>query len=241
MYLQQRAAVAVLLALAAAAVAQQPPAANGGSSDVHTVFLTDCTAYSDWQSLGMIFSWRESGQPGTLSRVMCCTPEEAAAYSPDLRQLVPTHVAPSFAHNQRTGDSYAAYNKPGAVVDWLAHAPPPQPWVLVLDSDMLLRRPFVPADFPVQRGRAVSAKYDYMIGTNNELADRHIPELPHRNDSDAGPPGRRSDRVGGFFFIHRRAAATTAAAAADDDDDDDNKAFASTHATDAAVHAHCCQ
>jgi hypothetical protein len=38
---------------------------------------------------------------------------------------------------------------------------------------------------------------------NNELADRHIPEIPKRNDTLAGPKGRRSDRVGGFFFIHR--------------------------------------
>lgn len=38
---------------------------------------------------------------------------------------------------------------------------------------------------------------------NNELADRHIPEIPKRNDTLAGPAGRRSDRVGGFFFVHR--------------------------------------
>jgi hypothetical protein len=40
-------------------------------------------------------------------------------------------------------------------------------------------------------------------GTDNELADRHIPEIAKRNDTLAGPKGRRSDRVGGFFFIHR--------------------------------------
>jgi hypothetical protein len=37
-------------------------------------------------------------------------------------------------------------------------------WVVVLDSDMLLRRPFLPSDFNVSRGWAVGAKYDYMIG-----------------------------------------------------------------------------
>lgn len=35
---------------------------HASNADVHTVFLTDCTPYSDWQSLGMIFSWKESGQ-----------------------------------------------------------------------------------------------------------------------------------------------------------------------------------
>ncbi len=34
------------------------------NEDVHVVFLTDCTSYSDWQTLGMVFSWRESGQVG---------------------------------------------------------------------------------------------------------------------------------------------------------------------------------
>jgi hypothetical protein len=32
------------------------------NEDVHVVFLTDCTSYSDWQTLGMVFSWKESGQ-----------------------------------------------------------------------------------------------------------------------------------------------------------------------------------
>lgn len=35
-----------------------------GNEDVHVVFLTDCTSYSDWQTLGMVFSWKESGQVG---------------------------------------------------------------------------------------------------------------------------------------------------------------------------------
>jgi hypothetical protein len=37
-------------------------------------------------------------------------------------------------------------------------------WIVVLDSDMILRRPFLPGDFNLSRGWAVGAKYDYMIG-----------------------------------------------------------------------------
>ncbi len=47
--------------LTAVASAADPLPANG---DVHLVFLTDCTSYSDWQTLGMVFSWRESAQVG---------------------------------------------------------------------------------------------------------------------------------------------------------------------------------
>lgn len=192
------AAVLLIAALAAGAYAQAPL-----NEDVHVVFLTDCTSYSDWQTLGMVYSWRESGQPGPLTKVMCCTKEEAAAYKKDMLGVVKTHVAPSFAVHPRTGDAYAAYNKPEAVIDWLEHVTPKEDWIVVLDSDMVLRRPFLPADFNLSRGWAVGAKYDYMIGVNNELADRHIPEIPKRNDTLAGPAGRRSDRVGGFFFVHR--------------------------------------
>lgn len=42
-------------------------------------------------------------------------------------------------------------------------------WIVVLDSDMVLRRPFLPADFNLSRGWAVGAKYDYMIGGEGRL------------------------------------------------------------------------
>jgi hypothetical protein len=126
---------------------------------------------------------------------MCCTPEEARHYKRDMLGIVKTHIAPSYTVHPRTGDVYAAYNKPEAVVDWLQHVTPAEDWVVVLDSDMLLRRPFLPSDFNLTRGWAISARYDYMVGVNNELADRHIPEIGRRNDTLAGPLGRRSDKV----------------------------------------------
>eukprot|EP00879_Flechtneria_rotunda_P017349 GHRR01018175.1.p1 GENE.GHRR01018175.1~~GHRR01018175.1.p1 ORF type:complete len:350 (+),score=62.58 GHRR01018175.1:1082-2131(+) len=134
---------------------------------------------------------------------MCCTPDEARAYKKDMLSVVKTHIAPSYAVHPRTGDVYPAYNKPEAVIDWLQHVTPAEEWVVVLDSDMILRRPFLPSEFNLTRGWAVGARYDYMVGVNNALADRHIPEIPRRNNTLAGPADRRSDKVGGFFFIHR--------------------------------------
>jgi peptidyl serine alpha-galactosyltransferase len=55
-------------------------------------------------------------------------------YSKELLELMPTHVAASYTHNTRTGDVYAAYNKPGAVVDYLANNNPPEHWLLIVDS-----------------------------------------------------------------------------------------------------------
>jgi hypothetical protein len=51
-----------LLLVISAVAAQTAPS----SQDVHVVFLTDCTSYSDWQTIAATFSWRESGQVQTV-------------------------------------------------------------------------------------------------------------------------------------------------------------------------------
>lgn len=60
---------------------------------------------------------------------------------------------------------------------------------------MILRKPFTPEIFHAKKGWAVGARYTYMIGVANELAVRHIPEIAPRNDTLAGPHGRRADQV----------------------------------------------
>ncbi|GIL46676.1 hypothetical protein Vafri_3606 [Volvox africanus] len=188
---------AILLAIqrsATAAPERQP---------VHVAFLTDCAMYSDWQSVGMAFSFRMSGQPGSVIRVMCCSEKDRKNYSKGLLTMVDTWVAPDMSRSPRNGDRYAAYNKPEAVIDWLDHKVARHEYVLVLDSDMILRRPFFVEDMQPKKGLAIGARYTYMIGVANELAVRHIPHVAPRNDTLAGPYGRRADQVGGFFFIHR--------------------------------------
>jgi peptidyl serine alpha-galactosyltransferase len=170
---------------------------------VRVLFLTDCSPYSDWQSIAMVYSYMYSGHNGPITRVMCCSEEDRKTYSPEMLGLVETHIAASYVFIPRTGDAYLAYNKPGAVIDYLEHVTPEEEWLLVLDSDMLIRTPWRVQDFNLSLGWASGSEYGYLKGVHNELADRHIPEIPKRNDTFAGPPGRRSDMVGGFFFIHR--------------------------------------
>ena len=62
-------------------------------------------------------SFRRVGQQGPLTRLMPCTKEELAAYTP--LDVVDTYIAPSFALDSENGDSYQPYNKPGAVTHWL--------------------------------------------------------------------------------------------------------------------------
>jgi hypothetical protein len=199
--------LALSIAVAAGAAAAAGPQAPNKAANVHTVFLNDCTLYSDWQTVVMVFGWRQSGQPGPITRVACCTPEDKTTYLESrkgLLDLVSTHIAPSYAHHPRTGDDYAAYNKPAGVMDWLDKAPPEEEFILVLDSDMILRRPFIPAEYmQLERGWATGARYDYLIGVDNDLAERHVSSIARRTDTLAGPVGRRADRVGGFYYIHR--------------------------------------
>lgn len=101
--------------------------------------------FADWQTVGMAYSYQQSKQPGAITRVMCCTENERKRYDHELLNLMPTHVAPSFAHNPKTNDDYAAFNKPGAVVDWLSKVTPKEHWILVIDSGLWGRHQ-VPAE-----------------------------------------------------------------------------------------------
>ena len=62
-------------------------------------------------------------------------------------------------------------------------------------QDLIIRRPFLPGALGVHRGYARSSEFGYMKGCCNELALHHIPEVLPRNDTLAGPYGRRSDMV----------------------------------------------
>jgi NET1-associated nuclear protein 1 (U3 small nucleolar RNA-associated protein 17) len=60
---------------------------------------------------------RRAGQAGPVTRLMSCTEEQLKAYKG--LDLLPTFIAPSFKEDPEHGDSYAAYNKPGAIMAWL--------------------------------------------------------------------------------------------------------------------------
>jgi hypothetical protein len=117
------------------------------------------------------------------------------------KTMVQTHVAPSYTNHPRTGDVYPAYNKPVAVIDWLAKTDVSEDFVLIIDADMIMRKPIIPKDVGARKGWAVSAFFGYMKGVNNALAMKHIPQVPPRQDSFAGPSGRRSDQIGGFTLM----------------------------------------
>lgn len=69
---------------------------------IHTVFSTECTPYFDWQTVGLMHSFRLSGQPGNITRLLSCTDEDLKNYKG--HDLAPTHYVPSMSVHPLTGD-----------------------------------------------------------------------------------------------------------------------------------------
>ncbi|OIW14440.1 hypothetical protein TanjilG_15353 [Lupinus angustifolius] len=155
---------------------------------IHTIFSTECTSYFDWQTVGLMYSFHKSGQPGNITRLLSCSDADLKLYKG--HKLAPTHYVPSMSRHPLTGDWYPAINKPAAVLHWLNHANIDAEFIVILDADMILRGPITPWEFKAARGQPVSTPYDYLIGCDNELAKLHTshPEA--------------CDKVGGVIIMH---------------------------------------
>ncbi|KAK7260643.1 hypothetical protein RIF29_26865 [Crotalaria pallida] len=155
---------------------------------IHTIFSTECNSYFDWQTVGLMYSFHKSGQPGNITRLLSCSDENLKLYKG--HNLAPTHYVPSMSRHPLTGDWYPAINKPAAVLHWLNHANVDAEFIVILDADMILRHPITPWEFKAARGQPVSTPYDYLIGCDNELAKLHTshPEA--------------CDKVGGVIIMH---------------------------------------
>ncbi|KAJ0972390.1 hypothetical protein J5N97_020349 [Dioscorea zingiberensis] len=181
-------AVVLVLWLGSAAGAE----ANVGEVGwrIHTLFSVECQDYFDWQTVGLMHSYHKAHQPGPITRLLSCTPEERARYRG--MGLAPTLEVPSMSRHPRTGDWYPAINKPAGIVHWLKHSKDVEnvDWVVILDADMIIRGPIIPWELGAERGRPVAAYYGYLVGCDNILAHLHTkhPEL--------------CDKVGGLLAMH---------------------------------------
>ncbi|KAI4348253.1 hypothetical protein L6164_008996 [Bauhinia variegata] len=157
---------------------------------MHTLFSVECQNYFDWQTVGLMNSYRKAKQPGPITRLLSCTDEEKKNYRG--MHLAPTFEVPSMSKHPKTGDWYPAINKPAGVVHWLKHSKDAEnvDWVVILDADMIIRGPIIPWELGAEKGRPVAAYYGYLRGCDNILAQLHTkhPEL--------------CDKVGGLLAMH---------------------------------------
>ncbi|KAJ7970714.1 Peptidyl serine alpha-galactosyltransferase [Quillaja saponaria] len=157
---------------------------------IHTLFSVECQNYFDWQTVGLMNSFRKAKQPGPITRLLSCTDEEKKNYRG--MKLAPTFEVPSMSRHPKTGDWYPAINKPAGVLHWLKHSKDAEKvdWVVILDADMIIRGPIIPWELGAEKGKPVAAYYGYLRGCDNILAQLHTkhPEL--------------CDKVGGLLAMH---------------------------------------
>ena len=53
--------------------ARPSPASAATDVSIHNAFAAECSAYFVWQTLGLVYSFERSGQPGPLTRLISCT------------------------------------------------------------------------------------------------------------------------------------------------------------------------
>ncbi|KAJ6751507.1 hypothetical protein OIU85_001985 [Salix viminalis] len=137
---------------------------------IHTLFSVECQNYFDWQTVGLMHSFKKAEQPGPITRLLSCTDEEKRKYRG--MHLAPTLEVPSMSRHPKTGDWYPAINKPAGIVHWLKHSKDADSvdWVVILDADMIIRGPIIPWELGAEKGRPVAAYYGYLVGCDNILA-----------------------------------------------------------------------
>ena len=107
--------------------------------------------------------------------------------------VVDTHTHPNWAVHPVTGDRYAPYNKPASIVHWLEHGQVTAEYVIILDADMVIRKPMSVELVGAGPGRPVSAHYGYLVGI---FEDHHMGVKSRVKF--ASPP----QQVGGFSVMH---------------------------------------
>lgn len=92
----------VLLGLVTAAAVAAAAKVGEAPWRLHTLFSVECQDYFDWQTVGLVHSFKKAGQPGPITRLLSCTEEERRRYKG--MGLAPTFEVPSMSRHPRTGD-----------------------------------------------------------------------------------------------------------------------------------------
>jgi len=131
----------------------------------------------DWQSVGLYYSWKKAGAPGQITRLLSCSQQDLHGYK--WLDIMPTHVHPPM-NQHHEGDWYPPYNLPGSVLHWMVHNHTDADFVVKLDGDMILRKPFSADELGATKGHPVGGLYGYLVGVDNGMANhflerRHVP------------------------------------------------------------------
>ena len=91
------------------------------------------------------------------------------------RARVGAHVrAQNYKYDAGNGDASASYNKPGSIMHFLEENVVREPYILMLDADMVFVKPIVPIDMGATKGNVVSEYVPYMDPHASELARQFV-------------------------------------------------------------------
>lgn len=96
------AAIVVLVVVVAVCPSSALAEARKAPWRMHTLFSVECQDYFDWQTVGLMHSYRKARQPGPITRLLSCTDEQRRRYRG--MGLAPTFEVPSMSRHPRTGD-----------------------------------------------------------------------------------------------------------------------------------------
>ncbi|MCZ6799604.1 MAG: hypothetical protein O7F12_03870 [Nitrospirae bacterium] len=103
---------------------------------IYTVFSTTDSPYMNWQSDLLEYSWKETGQPGQLIRLVASSERDSL---PVHRHAEVVATWPWEIH-PLTGDHYVIYNKPASLSQWFARENL-EGTILFIDPDCVFRAP----------------------------------------------------------------------------------------------------
>jgi hypothetical protein len=130
------------------------------------------------------------GTKHTLSACRCADALHCASAwraAPNLHMLpvparllaLPACVHAQYSYYEPLQDGYPPYNRPGAMIDLFELQAPQEEWVLIIDPDILIRRPLLPENLPVRRGWAIGVRAGLFDGVYRPL-EQHIYEVSPR-------------------------------------------------------------
>ena len=102
---------------------------------IYTVFSTTDSHYMQWQSELLEYSWKKVGQPGELIRLVSTDRPESAPQ----HEYARTVTTRQWKVHPLTGDDYAPYNKPAALLEWIQQERP-EGTILLVDPDCVFRK-----------------------------------------------------------------------------------------------------
>lgn len=124
-------------------------------SDYLILITATCSGYMDWQSLAAYDKIREVWPEASVIRLLHCSMEDRSKYK--YENIVPSVYTTDCSVHPRYKDEYPPLNRPVAIKEFFDKNPLEtikQNWVIIMDSDTLLRKPM--NYFPVEKGRPVA-------------------------------------------------------------------------------------